>query len=58
MSLPIRSTDKVRIWLILIHDRLVNPSAFVSKLKGKEARGSWLVIAMAITVPERSLNTS
>src|SRR5205814_6501232 len=53
-----RSTDSVRIWLILIHDRFGRPPAWLSSVNGNAALGSWLVIATAITVPERSLNTS
>ncbi len=55
---PIRSTARVRIWLILIHDRLGRPLAPLSSVSGNPARGSRLVRATAITVPERSLNTS
>lgn len=55
---PRRSTDKVRIWLILIHERFVTPAALLSRVNGNPARGSWLVNATAITVPERSLKTS
>lgn len=56
--LPIRSTESVRTWLILIHDRFGRPVALVSQVSGNPARGSWLVMATAITVPDRSLKTS
>src|SRR2546422_6885004 len=55
---PIRSTANVRIWLILIQERLGRPRALLSSVSGNPARGSWLVRATAITVPDRSLNTS
>ena len=55
---PMRSTDSVRIWLILTQERLVKPAALLSRVSGKPARGSWLVKAKAITVPDRSLKTS
>ena len=58
MRRPIRSTARVRIWLILIHDRFGKPLALLSSVSGNPARGSWLVSATAITVQERSLNTS
>jgi hypothetical protein len=34
-----RSTDSVRIWLILTHDRLGNFADLISKLSGKPAVG-------------------
>src|SRR5437762_3428929 len=55
---PIRSTDSGRIWLILIQDRFGRPTALLSSVRGKPARGAWLLIATAMTVPDRSLNTS
>ncbi len=55
---PIRETARVRIWLILIHERFGRPFALLSMVSGNPARGSRLVSATAITVPERSLNTS
>ncbi len=58
MRCPIRSVASVRIWLILIHDRLGKPRALDSSVRGNSARGSLLVSATAITVPERSLKTS
>ncbi len=54
---PIRSTESVRIWLIFTHDRLGRLAAMSSRVSGNPARGSWLVSATAITVPERSLKT-
>ena len=53
-----RSVARVRIWLILIHERFGRPRAPDSSVKGKPARGSWLVSATAMTVPDRSLKTS
>jgi len=58
MRRPILSTANVRIWLILIQERLGRPRALLSSVSGNPARGSWLVRATAITVPERSLKTS
>ena len=55
---PIRSVASVRIWLILIHERFGNALALDSSVNGNPARGGWLVSAIAITVPDRSLNTS
>ena len=52
---PIRSVESVRIWLILIHDLFGRPVAVLSSVGGNPARGSWLVSATAMTVPERSL---
>ena len=40
---------------LFTQDRLVSLEARLSSVSGKPARGSWLVIATAITVPERSL---
>src|SRR5712692_8502599 len=37
---PIRSTERVRIWLILTHDRFGRPGALLSDVSGKPARGS------------------
>jgi hypothetical protein len=51
-------TESVRTWLILSQDRLGKPGSVISRFKGKPARWGWLVIAIAMTVPDRSLNTS
>ena len=56
--MPIRSVDSVRIWLVLTHERLGSLAVVSSSVSGYPALGSWLVSATAITVPERSLNTS
>src|SRR3972149_389058 len=56
--LPSRLTDSVRTWLILTHDCLGNATLVSSSESGKPAFCGWLVTAMAITVPDRSLNTS
>ena len=37
---PMRSTESVRIWLILTHDRFGKPGALLSSVSGKPARGS------------------
>lgn len=50
---PIRSMARVRSWLILTQDRLGNRAAESSRVRGKLARGGWLVSAAATTVPER-----
>jgi len=55
---PMRSTDSVRIWLILIQERFGNFAVRSSRVNGKPARCAWLVNAAAMTVPERSLKTS
>ena len=55
---PMRFTESVRIWLILTQDRLGSLAAVNSSVSGNRARGSWLVSARAMTVPDRSLNTS
>ena len=55
---PILAVESVRIWLILIHDLFGSPGAELSSVRGNPARGSWLVSATAMTVPERSLKTS
>ena len=52
---PTRSTARVRIWLILIHDSAGRPSVRQGSVRGKPAGGSRLVRATAITVPERWL---
>src|SRR5207249_8452021 len=55
---PMRSTASVRIWLTFTQagfGRRVDRKGTVS---GKPARCGWLVMATAITVPERSLKTS
>jgi len=56
--LPRRSIESVRICEILTHDCLGNFLLSSSRVSGKPAFGFWLVRATAITVPERSLNTS
>jgi hypothetical protein len=56
--LPRRSVDRVRIWPTLTQDRFGRRAEVISTVSGKPAAGSWLVTATAITVPERSLNTS
>jgi hypothetical protein len=55
---PKRSTESVRIWLILTHDRFGKVAEISSMVKGKPANGAWLVKARAITVPERALKMS
>ena len=56
--LPSRFTESVLIWLIFTHERLGRFAPVNSSVSGKPARGSWLVRAQAITVPDRSLKTS
>jgi len=57
--LPGRSVDRVRTWLIFTHERFPSPSCEgSSSINGNPARCSWLVMAMAMTVPDRSLKTS
>lgn len=56
--LSMRPMASVRIWLIFAHDRFGRAFAFNSGVNGNSARCGWLVSATAITVPERSLNTS
>jgi len=46
---PILSTEKRAHLTDLIHERFPSPGALHSKVNGKPARGSWLVIAIAIT---------
>jgi hypothetical protein len=48
----------VRIWLIFTHDRLGSLTLLSSRVRGNLARCGWLVMAIAITVPDRALNTS
>ena len=55
---PILSIDSVRIGLIFAHDFLGNPLDSNSSVSGKPARCDLLVMATAITVPERWLKTS
>jgi hypothetical protein len=55
--LPMRFTERVRIWLILTHDFLGRLRSWSSIVSGNPARWDWLVMATAMTVPDRSLNT-
>ncbi len=55
---PSRSVESVRIWLILTQERLGSFVDWISSVSGKPALGWRLVMATAITVPDRSLNTS
>ena len=48
---PIRSTDRVRIWLILIQERFGRLLDSSSRVSGNPACWGWLVMAMAIAVP-------
>lgn len=56
--LPIRSTDKVLIWLILTHDFFGRSVDSIGRGSGKSAFGGWLVSSDAITVPDRALKIS
>ncbi len=56
--LPMRSTARVRIWLILTLDLLGRAGDASSRVRGNPARCSWLVMAKAMTVPVRALKTS
>lgn len=58
MRLPFRSTDSVRTWLILSQGFFGKPFDSSSSVSGKPARCAWPVMAMAMTVPERSLKIS
>lgn len=58
ISFPILSTESVRIWLILAHDRFGMSRFWSLSVNGNPAFWGWLVIATAITVPEWSLKTS
>src|SRR5437763_1508147 len=58
MRRPSRSTASVRIWLIFTHERLGNRTDLTSRVRGKPARCGWLVMAAAMTVPDRALKTS
>ena len=55
---PRRSVEIVRIWPILTQDGFGSRTERILKLKGNPAVGSWLVMARAITVSERSLKMS
>ncbi len=50
------AVDNVLIWPILTQDRFGRRLSNSSAVNGNGTRGSWLVTASAITVPERSLN--
>src|SRR5213593_4279743 len=56
--LPRRRVDNVRIWLIFTQAGFPTFTDSSSKTRGNPARWGWLVNAMAMTVPECSLNTS
>src|SRR5207244_11183217 len=55
---PTRCTDRVRTWLILTQDLFGSLTLVSSQVSGNPACWGWLVIAIAITVPDRALNTS
>jgi hypothetical protein len=57
-TFPKRSAASTRIWLIFTHDCFGSLADFNSNVSGNRARCGWLVMATAITVPDRSLNTS
>ena len=58
LALPRRRVDNVRIWLIFTQAGFLRSSDSSSRTRGNPARGDWLVNAIAMTVPECSLNTS
>ena len=53
---PMRSTESVRTWLILTHERLGRLGAASGNARGNPARGSRLARAAAMTAPDRSLD--
>jgi len=55
---PKRSAERVRTWLILTQERFGSSAQSSSSVSGKPAACGWLVMASAMTVPERSLKTS
>jgi hypothetical protein len=52
---PIFLIDSVRTWLILAQGFLGSFVSESSRVRGYPARWGWLVIATAMTVPDRSL---
>ena len=48
--LPMRSDERVRIWLILTQERLGDCRELSWRVSGNPARWAWLVMATAITV--------
>ncbi len=48
-----RWTERVGIWLTFTQDCFGKFASVSSKVRGNPARCSWLVSAMAMTVPER-----
>jgi len=56
--LPNRSVEKVRICEIFTHEGLGMRTLSILQASGKLTAWLWLVIAKAMTVPERSLKMS
>ncbi len=53
-----RSVERVRTWLIFTQEGFGSLALSSLKVSGKPAFWGWLVIARAMAVPERALNTS